>query len=109
MPCPAQLLAANLELALDRRGEFGLGLRVIADHFGGRVEGQAFHRRFEQRPGIETMLLQESQSDEIAREQELHNRLAIGSTALIEADGSALYAKHLFPQIARLEQELIGA
>src|ERR1700681_505712 len=54
------------------------------------------------------MLLQESEADKIAREQELDDRLPISSPAFIEPDRSALYAEHMRPQIARPEEEFAG-
>src|SRR5262249_6016209 len=83
----AQLLAANLELALDRRGELRLSLGVVADDVGRLVQRQAGDDGVEQGARAEYVLLQEAEAGVVAGEQELDHRLALAAAALIEAYG----------------------
>ena len=98
-----KLVAARLELALDRKGELGLRARVGVHDVGERVDRLASHRRIQQRPGVEVLLVEEAETDVVAREQELDDRLMVAAARLVEADGAGLDSIKMRPGIARPE------
>ena len=58
---------------------------------------------FEHRPGAQVVLVEETEAHIVAGEEELDDRLAVGTAGFVEADRATLYTIKMRPGIARPE------
>ncbi len=103
-----ELVAPRIELALDRQGELGLGARIVLHELGQSVDRESRDGRIQHRPGVEVLPLEEAETQIIAGEAELDDRLAVAAGGLVEAHRAALDTIKVRSGIARLENEGVG-